>query len=72
MLTNPLIFRSLVNFLREHEVLETAILDNYELISKFNVQKKYKYKNMLDNERWLAYELANLLNNCEIIKENYP
>jgi len=37
MLTNPLIFRSLVNFLREHEVLETAILDNYTLIYKFDI-----------------------------------
>jgi hypothetical protein len=72
MLTNPLIFRSLVNFLREHEVLETAILDNYALIYKFDIQQKYKYKNMLDNERWLAYELANLLIDLEIIKENYP
>ena len=50
MLINKLIFRSLVNFHREHEVIEAIILDNYTLISKLDILLKYKNRIMLDND----------------------
>ena len=62
MITNPLIFRSLINHLREHEVLETAIIHLLNPLEFFSLRLKYKNKLKMDNQRWLAYEISNILN----------
>jgi hypothetical protein len=62
MLTNPLIFRSLINHLREHEVLETSIIHLLNPLEFFSLKLKYRNKLKMDNQRWLAYEISNILN----------
>ena len=62
MLTNPLIFRSLINHLREQEVLETSIIHLLNPLEFFSLRLKYKNKLKMDNQRWLAYEISNILN----------
>ena len=71
MLTCPLVFRSMVNALREHEVLEAAALNIQNPALVFDFLKAYKNKIMLDNKRWLAYELANLLDSKWKVHFNY-
>ena len=61
MLTDPRINNQLINYIREHEVLETAILQN-DPFHILTLHKEYKLKCFLTNQQWLEYELAQIIN----------